>query len=216
MLVSCARHAGGRLVEQQQPRVLHQAHRQLQPALVAARQAAGDRHAAGSARPTSSSMCLGLVADLGLARRRADQSVDRNAPSRLREGRDHDVLEQRQVGEDLRRLEHPRDAQLVDLVRLACRSATWPSKTTAPLSGASRPTKHVEQRRLAGAVRADDRVRRRLPRSARSMSFSACSPPKFLLTLVDVEDDIAFAMRHRATPPAGRARAGLRAGVPGA
>ena len=48
------RHAGGRLVEQQEARLLDQAHGELQPALVAARQAAGMSRGGRSSSPTSS------------------------------------------------------------------------------------------------------------------------------------------------------------------
>jgi len=93
-----------------------QAHGELEPALVAARQAAADGVAlVGEAHILQH--VQGAVADLaGLIDPRPE--VQRERAVALGKGRDHDVLDHGQVAEDLRGLEDSGDAGLVDLVRL--------------------------------------------------------------------------------------------------
>src|SRR5690606_2179476 len=153
------RHAGGRLVEQQQLRILHEAHRQLEPTLVTARQGAGDRFALVGQADVGEDV-LGLLAHL-LLRIGARPRVQREGAVAAGEGRNHHVLDQAQVAEDLGRLENAHDAGLVDLVRRQPDQRT-PIEHYAAGVWREPPDEAIEQRRLAGAVRADDRVYRAL------------------------------------------------------
>ena len=110
------RHAGGRLVEEQQARLLDQAHGQLQPPLVAARQARRLLlHVVLQADVLDH--LARLVVQLALVVE-VLPGADAEGAVALGHRRDEHVVQHGQVGEDLRRLEDAGDAELVDLVRM--------------------------------------------------------------------------------------------------
>jgi hypothetical protein len=84
------------------------------------------------------------------AHERAMQSAERAAPLR-----DQHVLEHREPGEELRRLERARDAGARDKMRHAVRKRLFTEAHRAAV-GSVEAADEIEQRRLAGAVRPDD------------------------------------------------------------
>ena len=159
-------HAGGRLVEQQELRTRGQRSRDLQPALVAVGQVAASTAGARPSRPTnSSSSCRPRSRPLSSARCARRRRIASH--QRLRRWTcmaDEDVVEGRHRPEQADVLERPADAERRHLVRL----------TRADLAALRRHDvvaverdlaarrhvgagDHVEERRLAGAVRPDQR-----------------------------------------------------------
>jgi hypothetical protein len=104
----------------------------------------------------------------------------------LRQRRHHHVFQHGQVEEDLRRLEHAGDAELVDLVRRLAgqRVAVEDHGAAVRLQAADAD---IEQRRLAGAVRADDRVRFALADVEVDIG-EGVQAGKALVHVVDVQD----------------------------
>ncbi len=150
-------HAGGRLVEQQQLRVGGERARDLEPALVAVGQVAGQlvvparqsrrRRAAPRARSRASRLlALDALRCRGSSRR--CRRLSRQCIA------DQHVLERRHLVEEADVLERPADAELGDPCG-GCRSTSVPSKTIDAGGRHVDAGEHVEEGRLAGAVRAD-------------------------------------------------------------
>ena len=203
VLVSCRRHARGRLVEQQQARMLDQAHGQLHAPLVAAAQGAG----MGEAALVQADILedgFGLVADFALGVESGLRMLIRKAPSRLAKAGAMTFCSTRQLGEDLRRLEHADHAHLVDLVRLLA-GQHLAVEDHGPAAGRDAADDDVEQGRLAGAVGADDGVRLAFLDLQVDVG-ERMQAAEVLVHVGDVEDDVLSLLSHRLTPPAGRAR----------
>src|SRR5690606_41295217 len=99
--------------------MLDQAHRQFHAALVAAAERPGMAEAAVvKADVLEHGLCLLTDFDF---RGKWLQNVDPESTVALGEGRSHDVLQDREIRDDLRRLEHPDDTHLVALVPLRAR-----------------------------------------------------------------------------------------------
>src|SRR5690606_8927721 len=99
-----------------------------------------------------------------------------------------------QVREDLGRLEYPRDAELVDLVRRLARQHRAVEDDRAA-AGWNAPHDHVEERGLPGAVRADDRVN--LPLLHLQVDVGQrLEAAEALLDVGHVEDDIGGHVWH--------------------
>ena len=145
------RHAGHRLVEQDHAGVAGQHHRQLELALVAVREQAG-----GQRRPsleTDAAERPVRPLDSGSHAVRLPPDPHRPAERRLR--REPDVLERRQQREHVRDLERAADPGAGAPERRLGRDVDAVEKDAA----ARRPGQagdEVEERRLAGPVRADD------------------------------------------------------------
>jgi len=110
-------HAGGGFVEEQQARVLDEAHGQFHAPLVAAAEAAGE-HIAACDHANVLEHVLGFGADAGFAVERA-QHVELEHAVALGQRGDHHVMEDGQVSEDFRRLEDTGNAELIDLEGLS-------------------------------------------------------------------------------------------------
>src|SRR3989441_2230802 len=144
-------HAGDRLVHQQELRILRDHHTDLEPLLLAVRDGARlplrlgrELHGLQGVSDT-----LALLGQVALPERGEDAL--RGPPER-----DLDVVPDREVHEDRRGLELPSDPQLGDLV-LAERQEIGALAEDDPAAlGLDTPGDDVEQRRLAGAVGADD------------------------------------------------------------
>ncbi len=141
---------------------------------------------------------LGLLADRGLVGDLAEH-VDLESAVPLGEGRRHDVLQHREVGEDFRRLEDARDAELVDLVRLLARQHRAVEDDGA--AGGRQPSDDdVEQRRFAGAVGADDRMRLALFDLKVDVG-QRMQASEALVDVGDVEDDIVLGWHEHGRLP---------------
>ena len=70
---------------------------------------------------------------------------------------DQDVLDDREIGEDLGRLKHAADAHLIDFMRLAAQDALTFERDAAGIR-CQLADEHVEKGRFARPVRPDDRV----------------------------------------------------------
>ena len=123
------RHAGGRLVEQQQLRVAGQREAQLELLLVAVAQACRRACGAWSRKPDLAQQRFGLVAIERLGARPEIAA----APAMGDERRLH-VLEHGQLREDVGALERAAHAHAADLVRRTP-VMSRPSSSTRPLSG---------------------------------------------------------------------------------
>src|SRR5690606_10085425 len=127
-----------------------------QPPLVAARQRA--RSVETPRMETDIvEQAFGLVPQL-LFRIHAAEHVDAERAVPAREGRRHDVVEHRKVGEYLGCLEDARDAELVDLVR-GLSGKHMAVEDHRPARGRKTPDDDIQERRLARAIRADDGMR---------------------------------------------------------
>ena len=151
------RHAGGGLVQKQKLRALDQAHRHFKTPLVAARHGGGV-HALLVQHVDLGEHLLGFGAQVGLGLHAFDR-MHPERPVTLGQQRDHHVFHDGQIAEDLGRLEHPRDAHLIDLERLAAQHRL-PGEHHRPGIGDQFADEAIEQRRLARPVRPDDRVHR--------------------------------------------------------
>ncbi len=148
-----SRHARRGFVQQQQLGVGGQAHGQLQAPLVAAREVLGSLvDVFAQAHLTENLGCL--VAHL-VARTQVLHALDGKLAVALGEPGDRDVLQQRQLREDLRRLEHPGDAPLDDVVGLHPAQLA-PVEPDGALVGLDETDEHVQQCGFARAVGPDD------------------------------------------------------------
>ena len=150
-----------------------------------------------SARPTSSRQ-YSASSRMSAALRHRLHGVQPEGAVTPGEGRHHDVLQQRQVGEDLRGLEDAHDTHLVDLVRLLAGDDLAVEDDGAGV-GREPADADVEQRRLAGAVRPDDGMGRALLDLEIDVG-QGVKAAEVLVHVGDVEDDVAC--RHGPTPPA--------------
>ena len=179
-------HPGGRLVEQEQPRVRRRRAGDLEPAPVGVRERVRGLVPAVAHQPLAEERepLLGERPDLALLAPLAGCPEDRaeGARARVAVGRRHDVLADGHVEEQAKRLERPRDP----LARDQCGSRPGDAlarEDDVALRRLVDAGDEVEERRLAGAVRADHADD---------------------LALVDVEvepgDDLQAAERHRHLP----------------
>ena len=97
---------------------------------------------------------------------------------KARMGADHDVVDDAEIGEDAVVLEGAGEPHPGEPLRAVAGHVLRPSSRTAPASGAVEAGDKVEQRRLTGPIRADDRDELALRRSSRSMPATAVRPPK--------------------------------------
>ena len=166
--VICARlagvHAGRRLVQQEQLRLAGQRARQLEPALVAVGQVLGPaRPRSAARRPTSSQQLARPLPRrllLGAHRRQLEQRRPPAAPScacgaRPSRWRDRHGAEQADV------LERATDPQLRRSRAASGRRCDAPSNTIVAGRRRQHAGQLVEEGRLAGAVRTDERHDRR-------------------------------------------------------
>ena len=112
------------------------------------------------------------------SRARARASARAGSASRVRA--DEDVLEHGHRREELDVLERPRDPAADDAVRRRVQQRL-PSKIELAGVGPVEPRDHVERRRLAGAVRADQ-ADDLAPSTSNETSSSATIPPKRRVT----------------------------------
>jgi len=146
--------AGGGLVEDQQRRVRGERAGDLEQALVAERQIAGELEGAvGEADPLELPHRLGARPRL-LAAVEAEGAGE-EARGRPRVGPEQNGLEQRHVRPQLHMLEGARDAGARDPA-LALPGDVGAEELDAALIGRERAADQVEHRRLAGAVRPDE------------------------------------------------------------
>ena len=145
-------HAGRRLVQHEQPRLACQRNRQLEPPLIAVRQ-----------NPARLSSLL-LQSD-AIEQRKGAVPVQSGrvgeqvvVPAVVREQRRLDVLDHGQAPEDAGDLERAPDATAADLVGRQPADFFTPERDAAELV-AQVAGDQVEQRRLSGAVWADDRAK---------------------------------------------------------
>ena len=146
-------HAGDRLVDQQQLRVLRQQHADLEPLLLAVRQAAGRGDRAAASRRMVSRMLVDAAVLVGASSRHS--SVARGAAVVLQ--RQQQIVLDGVALEHGRLLELAADAELGDLrPRRAWSGRALPSKEHVAVVGPGLAGDDVHHRGLAGAVRADD------------------------------------------------------------
>jgi hypothetical protein len=149
-----------RLIQQQQPRLGGERARDLEALERAVRQAVGARVRPARETHGVEEGAGGLAARaLGARERRQAQQRAGEAAALVQPASGHDVLERAHVEEDLRRLESAPDAGGGELMRRAAGQVCG-SKPDPACVRAVDPGEQVEQRRLAGAVGADDRVHR--------------------------------------------------------
>ena len=166
------RHAGGRLVEQQDLRIARQRNAELQLFLVAV----GQRGAAASASSQGRSRRGGLEPHRGTA----PPSATRNsaAPAMRQERRLH-ILEDGELREDVGALKRAAHAHAADAVRRHAGDVA-PVEQHPPRGGLQVPGDEVEEGRFAGAIGSDDR--RDLARlDSEATSATALKPAKDLL-----------------------------------
>src|SRR5688572_4452708 len=151
-------HAGCRLVQSEELRLGGQGARDLQPALIAVREAAGGvigaRADADVVEQFQGALFDGFFFLEGLA---IAQDRAQHPGMGARVAPDHYVLERRQVHEQADVLERAADAGGGDLVRLEAGEAAAVEAEAAAV-GLVDAGEHVEQRGLARAVRADEAV----------------------------------------------------------
>src|SRR5690606_12213283 len=129
------------------------------------------------------------------------EHVDLEGAVAAGEGRRHHVLQHREVGEDLRRLEDAGDTQLVDLVGLlAGQDGAVEDDGTAGRRQAA--DDHVEQGGLACTVRADDRMRLAFLDLQVDVS-QGMQAPEALVNVGDVENDVVLRMHDIVSYSAG-------------
>ncbi len=143
-------HAGNRLVQQQQPRFLHQQHADFQPLLLAVRQQA--RRAAGLAGQVDQRQRFGDA--VALCRVQAREQAAAHALVGLH--RQFEVFEHRVVLEHGRLLELAADAGVGDLGFAQSRQVDRLAEENRPLVGPRLAGDDVHHRGLAGAVGPDD------------------------------------------------------------
>ncbi len=148
-----AAHAGRRLVEQDHRRVAGDRHADLERPLLGVGEHARRRIAARG-HPDLLERALGALAHVGEP---AHAAPERVAIAERPQHAAADVLVHRKTREDVRDLEAARQSAPIDPVRRA------PGDLLAPQADRARrrrelPAHQVEERRLAGAVRADDGV----------------------------------------------------------
>ena len=151
-------HPGGRLVEEEQPRVRRRRPGDLEPAAVRVREAVGGLVPAIAHQPLTEERepLLRELADLLLLAPHARRAQHRAEDAGLRvpvRGRHH-VLAHGHVEEQPQRLERAGDPAARDLVRLEALDARAGEDDVAA-GRLVHARDEVEQRRLAGAVRAD-------------------------------------------------------------
>ena len=149
------RHAGRRLVQQQQLGAGGEADGELQPALVAAAEML--RVVPQPLAEADAGQRLGRLLHHRMARVEALHHAKLEAAVPLGEAGDGDVLLARHAGKDLRRLEDAGDAALDDGVRIDAQEALAVVGDGAAV-GRDEADEGVQERRLAGAVGADDGV----------------------------------------------------------
>ena len=151
-------HPGGGLVEQEHPRLRRGGAGDLEPAPVRVREAVRRLVPAVAHQPLAEEAepLLGERLDLALLAPHAGRAQDRahDARLRVRVRGGHHVLLDRHVQEQPQRLERPRDPALRDLVRLEAEQALAGEADVARVRRVH-AGHQVEERRLAGAVRAD-------------------------------------------------------------
>ena len=129
------------LVEQQQARLGHQAARDREHLLLAAREQPG-----------------ALVQPLAQAREALEHRLDlARVPLAARVGAEREVVEHRKLGKHLAALGHQHRAARAPRGAPARRADPRPSSAMPPLTGRCRPAMRAHQRGLAGAVRAQHR-----------------------------------------------------------
>ena len=150
---------GRRLVEQEDARLRRRRASDLEPAAVRVREAVGRLVPAVAHQPLAEEgeLLLGELVRLALlaaSPRETEHRLDeRRARAAVRRG--HDVLLDAHVQEQPERLERARDAAVRDLVRREPDDALAVEQDVAGV-GLVDAGDEVEERRLAGAVRADD------------------------------------------------------------
>ena len=151
-------HPGGRLVEEEQPRVGRGGARDLEPPPVRVREAVRRLVPAVAHQPIAEERepRLGELADLALLTALAGRAEHRpeDAGPGVPVRRRHHVLAHAHVQEQAQRLEGARDPALGDLVRLEADDAA-PFEEDVACGRLVDAGDEVEERRLAGAVRAD-------------------------------------------------------------
>ena len=152
-------HAGHRLVEHDQLRIGHQRPGHLEQLALTARQAAGELVAhVVEPEPLEQRRRRGSVMLVLLARATATGTGRPRCRSPRLAGRaEAHVLDDRQPGQALGQLERAHHAEAGDLVRRRRPPTSCPSKRPRPAVGLVEPGEQVEERRLAGAVGADQR-----------------------------------------------------------
>jgi hypothetical protein len=149
-------HPGGGLVEQQERRLRGQGPSDLEPALVAVGQVAGGLVGAG-AQADAVEQLRGPGPQRGLLVAEAWPPAQDVPEPQLDAGvhADQDILDGRHVGEEADVLEGPAHAQRGDLIGPQADQRA-PPKGDGALVGRVEAGEDVEERRLAGAVGADD------------------------------------------------------------
>ena len=161
---------GKGFVEQQQFRLGRKRARDLEPAQVAVWQDVDQE--------------LRLVAEADLVEpcaARASRGLSGVAHPRCEAGDLH-VLQHGHAHERARELEGARQAAVDDPVGAAGRASDWPSRSHAAGIRRNEPGEQVEQRGLAGAVRAEHAGDRAAARNAKDTSLTACRPPNCLFS----------------------------------
>ena len=175
--------AGGRLVEEYEPRVGHQHGRELEQLLLSVREVAGTL--VREPREPELLQQLERAHVLLLAHR----TPERRAPGLL-ERSDH-VLHERQVGEDARLLERAREAAAGERHRIGPADARA-GEADRPCVRPQVARDQVERRRLAGSVRADERGHRALGHDERAVADGS-DAAEALRQAIDLEQRRAHA-----------------------
>ncbi len=193
-------HAGGGLVQQQQLRLARQRARQLEPALVAVRQVLGPVLLVAPRQADELEELLRLALRLLLLGAHGGKPQEGAPPARLHAdvAADHHVGQDRHGAEEADVLERPADPDLDDLVRRASdeRLALERDLARGRLEHAG---ELVEERRLAGPVRADER-HDGAPRDGEvhvAVRDQAAEPHRDLVGLEDGIGDLHRARRGR-------------------
>ena len=150
-------HARHGLVEQEEGRLRRERAGQLDPLLQAIRQAARRRLPDGlDLQEVDDPLDHGAVLELLLLRRPPVEGVEQDIAPHLEQPARHDVVEHAHPLEEGHVLKRPRDAERGHVVGAKVRAVPALVQDAAR-GGVVEPADHVEQRGLAGAVRADDR-----------------------------------------------------------
>ena len=171
-------HAGGRLVEQQHARLAGEGERDLQQPLLAVGQ---DRACAGpSRRRAGSARAISAASSIDRASAPSEPPPAAAAAERARRPRAPMVSSGVRSREQLVDLEGARDAARCTRSCGARRVMSAPSSRMRPRGRAQHAGQQVDERGLAGAVRADQRVARALSRRSSETLLVATMPPKRL------------------------------------
>ena len=152
-------HAGGRLVEQQQLRVGRQRPRDLHPPLVAVGQLRGElvEDGLGAGRRRRAARGPARASARSSRRTRGGRRIDPNSPARIRAWWPTITFSTAVIAPNRRMFWNVRATPSAVITSGRARGDVAAAEVDPPLGRLVQPGQHVEEGRLAGAVRPDDR-----------------------------------------------------------